>query len=273
MMQSDLKPPTMVACRLERIIRRRRAFTLLETLVVIAIIVTLLALLLPAIRSARSRMKALKCSSNMRTVAFRFQLFAEDTGLEDRGDSEQLGTSRFFANDFHESLYKIDEFWDLGDAAWGRLSARRELLMCPAGPRQLIKRRGFPCSGQAIRPPEDVTLAMNMRLYRAVVDFKSHLVLAPAAATHVRADVLSHPYVPLVLDVDGRAAVARGVEPFYTAPPVRGTTDPYSTGWYWMPSKRHDGRTIVAFVGGHVLSSTQAERETWDWEYQAEVGN
>jgi prepilin-type processing-associated H-X9-DG protein len=85
-------------------------------------------------------------------------------------------------------------------------------------------------------------------------------------------DVLNHPRAPVILDVDGEEAVARGLEPFYTAPPLEDRAEPYTSGRFWMPSRRHRGRTNVAFVGGHVLSSERPEHETWDWEYQAHVG-
>jgi prepilin-type N-terminal cleavage/methylation domain-containing protein len=45
---------------------RRRAFTLIELLVVVAIIATLIAILLPALRSSRIQAKRTACASNLR---------------------------------------------------------------------------------------------------------------------------------------------------------------------------------------------------------------
>jgi len=250
----------------------RGAFTLLETLVVVSLITLLLSILLPALSAVRGQMIMLKCSSNLRTTVFKFQLFAENENPEGRGDSSQLARRVFFINDFMDSAYRIDEFWDAGTLPAAALLSGKDAMLCPAGAAQLTKRRGFPCGSAALGPAEDVSLAANMRFYRGAVEFMGNFVLAPAAATHVRQDVLSHPYVPLILDVDGREAVARGLEPFYTAPPLRGADGPYASGRYWMPSKRHGGKTNVAFVGGHVLSSVRPESESWDWKYQAEVG-
>ncbi|HEY3242197.1 MAG TPA: type II secretion system protein [Phycisphaerae bacterium] len=253
--------------------RARQAFTLIETLVVTTIIAVLIAILMPALNSARGQMRALKCLSNLRSLAFKFQLFADGQNAEGRGDSELLGGGRFYANDFQESVYHIQEFWDQPGLASAPISARNELMMCPAGAAQLKKQSGYPCSVQAISPAKDVSTAMNMRLFRIAIDTPNGPGLSPAFATHIRADILGHPYVPMLLDVDGQQASVQGVPPFYTAPPLSGSADAYSSGAYWMPGMRHRGMTHVAFVGGHVLGSRRPEHESWDWSYQAEVGN
>ncbi len=252
--------------------RAARAFTLIEMLVVLAIMAILLIILLPMLSAARGRVKALVCASNLRTVSFRFQLFAEGNVAEGRGESEALGRNRFQIDDFHESLYRIDEFWDLPTSV-GTLERGQSLMLCPAGAARLTKVQGFACGNQAILPGADVSLAFNMRLRRPVISFVGMFVLAPVASARVRSDILSHPYVPLVIDVDGRKAVGSNVEPFYIAPPQPGANNPYSSGLFWHPSYRHAARTNVSFVGGHVLSSRQPAKESWDWYYQAEVGN
>lgn len=256
-------------------IRARAGFTLIETLVVVSIMGVLLSLLMPAIQSVRGSMKSLVCSSNMRSMSMDFSLFAEGNVPEGRGKSERLGRNRFWINDFLERQYRIDEFWDLGGANTGSLSTSDTMLLCPAGAPTLTRRRGFPCGSSAVGPVEDVSVAVNMRLYRAAVSFKGKTVLAPSVSSYVRSDILNHPYVPLLIDVDGEAASNRGIEPFYTAPPARtakSVDDPYANGRYWIPSNRHNGATNVAFVGGHVLQSDRAADEHWDWSYQAATG-
>lgn len=253
-------------------VRRRRGFTLIELLVVIAIMATLFSILLPALSAVRGSAKSLVCASNLKSVTVEFTLFADGSGSNGRGDSEKLGTSRFQINDFQESLYRIAEFWDRPGTDTDTLRSDSAVLLCPAGPATLTRRSGFPCSSAAIGEPEGVTTAFNMRLYRASVEFKEKRVLAPAASTVVRDDILGHSYVPLAFDADGDEAARRSIEPFYSAPAVGDADDAYATGNYWFPSARHRGKTNVAFVGGHVLTSEAPATERWDWAYQASVG-
>lgn len=252
----------------------RAAFTLVETLVLGALVALSLSILLPATRLVRGNVKALQCASNMRTVTQRFELFVhgESDSDVDAGHGEPLSSRQFFIDDFQERLYGIDEFWNLGSQAKGRLTSDRDLMLCPAGAPQLTKKKGFPCGPEAIKPAQDISLGLNMRLYRAPVASHGTAQLAPVASTRVVADILNHPYVPLVLDVDGAEAARRGHGAFYAAPPVDGVDDPYASGEYWTPSHRHSGYVNVGFVGGHVLKSQAPEYERWDWSYHAAVG-
>ena len=58
----------------------QRGFTLIELLVVIAIISILSALLLPALSSARNRIRMTSCSSNLRQISLGFFSYAVDFG-------------------------------------------------------------------------------------------------------------------------------------------------------------------------------------------------
>src|SRR5258708_4463334 len=64
-----------------RIPGSRRAFTLVELLIVIAILAVLVGLLLPAVNLVRDMAKSARCKSNVRQIGMAFFAYANDTGF------------------------------------------------------------------------------------------------------------------------------------------------------------------------------------------------
>src|SRR5688500_12808581 len=60
-------------------VRRRNAFTLIELLVTIAIVAILLSMVLPMLGSTIAASRGFKCQQALRSVAYDFQIFSDDT--------------------------------------------------------------------------------------------------------------------------------------------------------------------------------------------------
>ncbi len=239
----------------------------MELLIVVSIIATLIGILLPTLSGAMARARGFQCQMSQRSVAFDFQIFADEELHGDRGDDGDRSTFRI--ETFQESQYGVDEFW-----RWGDEVRRIELpdaqgndpMRCPDVRTPIVLRDNVPCSNGAVGPSMSISYGFNARLHRVeIIDSRGRPRLV---SVKLRERILSYGNVPLLMDIDGVRAQELGVNPIYVAPSL-GSQGPYANDRIWFPALRHSGKTNVAFVDGHVESSSEPAKEsTWDWEYQ-----
>jgi len=247
--------------------RACRGFTLIELLVVMGVIATLIGILAPTLSGAMARARGFQCQMSQRSVAFDFQIFADAQLHGDRGDDGNRSTFRL--ETFQESQYGVDEFWRWGDEV-GSIelpdAKGNDPMRCPSVRTPLSLRNNLACSNGAVGPSESVSYGFNGRLNRAeVIDSRGR---PRTRSVDLRSNILSYADVPLLMDIDGARAQALGVNPIYVAPSLD-SLGPYANDRVWFPDMRHNGQVNVAFIDGHVESSSDPENETaWRWDYQ-----
>lgn len=79
--ETDRKFPSVCfPCRAERAVRKRNRFSLIELLIVIAVISILASLLLPALQAAREKANAMSCMNNLKTLGMGMGTYLNDSG-------------------------------------------------------------------------------------------------------------------------------------------------------------------------------------------------
>jgi prepilin-type N-terminal cleavage/methylation domain-containing protein len=228
----------------------RGAFTLIELLIVVAIVSVLAAILLPALSAGRQAALDLRCRSQLRTVTQSFISFATDSSGTNRGDSDKLN-GVFRIEDFQESIYRIHEFWEGPIVPRSAYNVNAPPLFCPATPARMERRSGIPCSSGAVSPQKSVSVGFNKRLETRtqVINGATYGVKA-----YLGEKILQFPDVPLLLDIDGDTASKRGIMPYYAAPPLPKEVGPdiYLNGKFWFPS----------------FSRQPLNEPWWRWNYQ-----
>jgi prepilin-type processing-associated H-X9-DG protein/prepilin-type N-terminal cleavage/methylation domain-containing protein len=207
--------------------RAKPAFTIVELLIVIGIIALLLAILLPALATAREQGKTVQCLSNLRQLGVMAQIYLDE----------------------NQNIYPIAEWkltaWDFSTVngqvvpgiLWnGRTNAK--IQQCPA------------FDGKSDSPGDPYTG------YNYNISFIGHgqneNTVAPAKASSIH-----HAYRTALF---GDGEYASGADKFMRAPIQE---DPVTTGDY-LPNYqirlagtqgyRHHGKTNVCYCDGHAAS-------------------
>jgi prepilin-type N-terminal cleavage/methylation domain-containing protein/prepilin-type processing-associated H-X9-DG protein len=258
--------------RQRRCAPRRHAFTLIELLVVIAIVAILASLLLPAASGTLAAARSFRCQASLRSVAFDFTVFADDTLHGDRGaDTSELPSNKFRLATFQDSQYGLDEFWrwDQVEEVTIRAGQPGDPLRCAEVRGDVVLRSATACTDGAVSPPQNVSYTFNMRLHRPEVRGPGgNMILSLPIA--LNSSILQVGNVPLVWDVDGAAAAQMDAQTAFGAPSMN-SDGPLGGDRYWFPGLRHAGKLNAAFLDGSVRSSAKPNEEptaTWDWLYQ-----
>ncbi len=244
-------------CRAGR--ARRAGFTLVETLVTVAIIGVLLTLLLPALGAAQGAARRHTCLINLRRTATDFVLFADPNAGVSRGDDDRtLPRGQFHLSTFIESQFGISEFWppaqgSANQGQWAPLP-HDHILRCPEVKGEVLLSNG-PCTGGpggGISPPSRVSYAFNMRLHKRPP--------APAQPSigfiRLRETILTSGAVPLAWDTDAPAASAKGISDTSFSAPSLGAAGPFANDLYWNPGFRHAGRMNLVILDGSAHATT-----------------
>jgi prepilin-type N-terminal cleavage/methylation domain-containing protein/prepilin-type processing-associated H-X9-DG protein len=254
----------------------RSAFTLVELLIVIAIIALLMALLAPALSRAHQQAQNIVCMTNMKAAAFDFQI-----ALNDPAGLRRLDPTKASPRSFGLTSY-IDRFFNAGayypDSSRDRTYRRgRSSFICPSAPYDLTVARGnvwpaiaTPALGDdgAIQPQEYVSYGFNARLYRIYRGANPELAGATPWYVSLGQSFLTSSdagRTVLLSDFDGElAAQVPAATPLLLAPPIEpqgfyGAEPGNTKGLQWFPSFRHGGRCNAALIDGSVISEKESD--------------
>ncbi len=242
--------------------RIRGGFTLVELLVTVAIIGLLLSFLLPAMRQTIASARSFKCQAAQRSVAFDFQIFADDRLHGSRQNDDEEIPGFFRAETFQNSQYGLDRFWAYGTQNTVSLpdASGRDPMRCPEVRGDISIRRATPCTSGAFSPPERLSFTFNYRLHRPA---------AGGLPIRLNGRILDQANVPLLWDVDASEAKRRGALAVFSAPAMGVSSGALAGDALWFPGLRHAGAANFAFIDGHVESSAKPlEEASWAWSFQ-----
>ncbi len=144
----------------------RQAFTLVELLVVVAIIAILLSILLPSLQRAREQARQLLCVTNLRTLGQAAFFYAEanrETLVRSETQRMHFAVSLLPGLGYDGSLGPIEQLWRRNDIE--KLRALKKLLgtfpqfQCPRFPEErqtldyVVNGFRYPLRGRALRDP------------------------------------------------------------------------------------------------------------------------
>jgi len=231
------RPPSPAPCR-------RAAFTLVELLVVIAVIALLAALLFPVFAQTRARSQSTTCGSNLKQLTLAWMLYAgdnEDLLVNNYGVPQTLATRQTWANNVEDWLASDDNtnLLLLANAKLGPFAARNtRIFKCPADrvPAPNGERIRSVSMNAQVGDPGELTNRFNP-LYLQFFELAD--IRAPASTfvfLDEQADTINDGFFVNVLE---------------------------ESAWGNLPASYHDGAANLTFADGH--------QETHRWLVPATV--
>ncbi len=247
---------------------RLSAFTLVEMLVVVAIIALLIGILLPSFRGVKRQADSLVCKSNLRQIAIDFHMTANDPGQLKRFEGVP-SDSHFGLTSYIDELYGAGKYFTEPGETKEYVRGKGNLFFCPAsrGKSLMVHKSYGQALTDAVQKEEELSYAFNRRLHQVWRPkpngtFKAfYVTLGPNMFNWPQANRTA-----LVLDLDARTATNRPPwwwvdTPHLVAPPIEPggsyiANPNVPEGLAWFPSTRHGGMTNVALLDGSVRSET-----------------
>ncbi len=221
----------------------RRAFTLIEILVVVAIIALLVSMLLPSLSRAKEQTRRVICLSNLRQMATAAHSYAA-------GSDDSYPIAYYF--EYKPPLF-ISYAWDftsIKDSSTGKTRVELGLLWAGAGS---LKIQQCPSFSGAANWQEDPYTGYNYNT-SYIGHGSGESIVAPVRASKVHA--------PSDCALFGDGQYASGANKFMRAP----WPNPGDAGFFGRAAGtqgfRHLGKTNVAFCDGHAASLSECYTET-----------